>query len=267
MPAAEVAETNPWLLAAACLLLLLCTLLAFGRAANRDFGFVNLDDNRYVYDNGHVTQGLTRESITWAFTSLEFDNWHPLTWLSHQLDRQIFGPESLVHPWGYHLTSILLHAANVLVLFLALRQMTGKLWPSLLVAVLFGLHPLRAESVAWISERKDVLSGLFFFLALWAYAAYTQQNRPWPLSALLYVLVIVFFIAGLMAKPMVVILPVVLVLLDYWPLRRLWPNRANSPPFLSGRSRNTGCPAEAWGGQGNCGQAEHRIRSPGRKGV
>ena len=146
------------------------------------------------------------------------------------LDRQIFGPESLQRPWGYHLTNILIHAVNVLVLFLALRRMTSAFWPSLLVAVLFGLHPLRAESVAWISERKDVLSGLFFLLTLWAYAAYAKHSRSW----VRYGLVILLFSVGLMAKPMLVTLPVLLLLLDYWPLGRLRPGGAGCQP-----ARNT----------------------------
>ena len=209
------------MLALACLLLLVSTLLAFRPALDKDFSFVNLDDNRYVYDNAHVTQGLTGDSIRWAYTSLEYDNWHPLTWLSLMVDRQLFGPESVQEHgkkvWGYHLTNILIHAINVIVLFLALRWMTSAFWPSLLVAVLFGLHPLRAESVAWISERKDVLSGLFFLATLWAYAVYAKPGRSW----LMYALVIALFIGGLMAKPMLVILPVLLLLLDYWPLGRL----------------------------------------------
>lgn len=206
--------------AIACTVLLAGTILAFWPALNRDFDFVNLDDNRYVYDNEHVIQGLTLDSVAWAFTSRDVDNWHPLTWLSHMLDRQIFGPESVQEHgskvWGCHLTSVLIHAVNVLVLFMALRRMTSAPWPSMLVAVLFGLHPLRAESVAWISERKDVLSGLFFLLALWAYAAYTDHSRSW----VRYGLVIVLFLVGLMAKPMLVTLPVLLVLLDFWPLGR-----------------------------------------------
>ena len=219
-PAADRAARNPWAAAAACLVLLVSTILAFRPALDKDFGFVNLDDNRYVYANTHVVQGLTGDSIAWAFTSLEVDNWHPLTWLSLMLDRQIFGPESVQEhgkPWGFHLTNLLIHALNVLVLFLALRYMTSALWPSLLVALLFGLHPLRAESVAWLSERKDVLSGLFFLLTMWAYAAYAKHSRSWAR----YGLVIVFFIAGLMAKPMLVTLPALLLLLDYWPLGRL----------------------------------------------
>ena len=231
------------ILAAACAVLVLSTLLAFRPALDKDFGFVNLDDNHYVYDNSHVTQGLTRESVAWAFTSLEFDNWHPLTWLSHMVDRQYFGEESLQNPWGYHLTSILLHTISVVVLFLVLVRMTSQPWPSFAVAVLFGIHPLRTESVAWISERKDVLSGLFFMLTLWAYAAYAmhrpggkgdsphlcaapygpfRQMGTVPFSAWVrYGLVIGLFALGLMAKPMLVTLPVLLLLLDYWPLRRL----------------------------------------------
>ncbi len=234
--AAEFAERNPWIVAAVCAMLLLSTILAFRPALDKDFSFVNYDDNRYVYDNEHVKQGLTRDSVAWAFTSLEYDNWHPLTWLSHMLDRQIFGPESVQEhgkPWGHHLTSILIHAINVVVLFMALWWMTSALWPSLLVAILFGLHPLRAESVAWISERKDVLSGLFFLLTLWAYAAYADHSRSWARNGL----VILLFIVGLTAKPMLVILPVLLVLLDYWPLERLWPRGAGCQP-AAGYSRS-----------------------------
>ncbi len=236
-----VANRGPLTAFAACLVLLVILAFqpalegAFRRAAqmvwpggsawsapssDMEFGFVNLDDNRYIYDNSHVTQGLTRDSIAWAFTSLEYDNWHPLTWLSHMTDVQIFGPEGIQHPWGHHLTSVLLHAANVLVLFMALRRMTSALWPSFLVAILFGIHPLRAESVAWLSERKDVLSGLFCFLALWAYAAYADCARSWVRYAR-YGLVVVLFALGLMAKPMLVTLPVLLLLLDYWPLGRV----------------------------------------------
>ncbi len=237
--AANLAERNPWVLAAVCLVLLASTILAFLPATDRDFGFVNLDDNRYVYDNEHVTQGLTRDSIRWAFTSLDYDNWHPLTWLSHILDRQIFGPESAEEhgkPWGHHLTNILIHGINVIVLFLALRRMTSALWPSLLVAILFGLHPLRAESVAWISERKDVLSGLFFFLTLWAYAAYASHSRSWPR----YGLVVLLFIVGLMAKPMLVTLPVLLVLLDYWPLGQLGGGQGRAGYSRSGSAQRVG---------------------------
>jgi protein O-mannosyl-transferase len=196
--------------------LVLCTWLAFRPVLDQHVDFLNFDDDRYVYDNAHVMQGLTPDSISWAFTSLEYDNWHPLTWLSHMLDRALFGPEKPLFPWGCHLINIVIHAINVLVLFLALCEMTSAPWPSLLVALLFGIHPLRAESVAWISERKDVLSGLFFLLTLWAYASYANRGR----SLAKYGLVIVLFALGLLAKPMLVTLPLLLLLLDYWPLRR-----------------------------------------------
>jgi protein O-mannosyl-transferase len=225
-PVSRFTGQNLLALAGACAGLLLITFLAFRPALDKDAGFVNLDDNRYVYDNEHVKQGLTGDSIAWAFTSLEYDNWHPLTWLSHMLDRTIFGPKSLEHPRGYHLVNVLIHAINVLVLFLLLIRMTSAPWPSLLVAILFGIHPLRAESVAWISERKDVLSGFFFLLTIWAYAGYARR-RSW-VRYFLYCLAIVIFAAGLMAKPMLVTLPVLLLLLDYWPLVRLGAGQAGS---------------------------------------
>ncbi len=219
IPSAErkpPSDRRRWVTAGVCIILSLLTWVAFQVVSSKDFSYVNLDDNRYVYNNAHVVQGLTKESIEWAFTSLEYDNWHPLTWLSHMLDSQMFGPEGLQHPWAYHRTNLLLHTANVVVLFLALRQMTSALWPSMLVAVLFAVHPMRAESVAWISERKDVLSGLFFMLTLWAYGRYATREWSWPR----YLLVVTFYGLGLMAKPMLVSLPVLLLLLDYWPLRR-----------------------------------------------
>ena len=140
-------------------------------------------------------------------------NWHPLTWISHMLDWQMYGS------WagGHHLTSVLLHAATAILLFLAFRRMTGRLGCSALVAVLFAIHPLRAESVAWVAERKDVLSGFFFALTLWAYAGYARSAFSWRR----YALVVGWFALGLMAKPMLVTLPLVLLLLDYWPLRRV----------------------------------------------
>jgi protein O-mannosyl-transferase len=211
-------------MAIACVLLLFSTFMAFRPVLDKKVEFLNFDDNRYVYENEHVMQGLTRGSIAWAFTSLEYDNWHPLTWLSHMADRTIFGPESPQHPWGCHLTNIVIHAVNGIVLFLALCRMTAAVWPSLLVAVLFSVHPLRTESVAWISERKDVLSGLFFVLTLWAYAAYASRARSWTR----YCLVIVLFAVGLLAKPILVTLPVLLLLLDYWPLKRIAPGRTES---------------------------------------
>ena len=183
--------------------------------------FVNYDDPDYVTSNPHVTSGLKLENVKWAFTAGHASNWHPLTWLSHMLDCEIYGEK----PLGPHATSLLLHAANTILLFLLLRRMTGAHFRSALVAALFGLHPLHVESVAWISERKDVLSGLFFFLTIRAYARYVEefkvQNSKCKVS---YAAALVFFALGLMSKPMLVTVPFVLLLLDLWPLRRL-----NSP--------------------------------------
>jgi tetratricopeptide (TPR) repeat protein len=175
-------------------------------------GFVDMDDPLYVRDNPEVRAGLTAEGVRWAFTTFETSNWHPLTWLSLQLDATLFGPG----PWGFHLTNVVLHAANTLLLYLALLRMTGAFWRSAAVAALFGLHPLHVESVAWVAERKDVLSGLFWMLALLAYARYAA--RP---GLARYLPVLLAFMLGLLAKPMVVTLPCVLLLLDYWPLGRL----------------------------------------------
>ncbi len=205
-------------------------------------GFVGFDDPDYVTENGHVQAGLTWESVLWAFRSTEVANWHPVTWLSHMLDCELFG----LAPWGHHLTSILLHAVNATLLFWVLRQMTGATWRSLVVALLFGVHPLRVESVAWIAERKDVLSTTFWLLTLWAYARYAEgrmqkaecrtQNPevgspasriPHPASRFTfhvsryYLLSLFFYALGLMSKPMLVTLPCVLLLLDYWSLGRL----------------------------------------------
>ena len=198
--------------------LLLCGLLAalvaavFGATVR--FEFLNYDDGPYVYENPHVAGGLTAEGVRWAFTERHASNWHPLTWLSHMFDCKLFG----LHPWGHHLTSVVLHAAAACCLLLALQQMTGQLGPSLFAAALFAVHPLRVESVAWVAERKDVLCGLLFMLTLLAYTAYAQR----PTSAIRYLATLLLYALGLMAKPMLVSLPAVLLLLDYWPLRR-WP--------------------------------------------
>ena len=167
----------------------------------------------YVYENRHVQRGLTGEGTAWAITAYHACNWHPLTWLSHMLDCQLYG----LKPGGHHLTNVLLHAAAAVLLFLALRRMTGALWPSAWVAAVFAIHPLRVESVAWVAERKDVLSGLFFMLTLWFYARYAERPASWGR----YLLVVASFALGLTAKPMLVTLPFVLLLLDYWPLGRL----------------------------------------------
>jgi protein O-mannosyl-transferase len=198
--------------AVVCALLLLGVALVFGQSLGHDF--VNYDDDQYVYDNRPVAGGFTLAGIAWAFTEFHSSNWHPLTWLSHMLDCQVYG---LDHPGGHHLTNILLHAANSVLLFLVLRRMTTGLWPSAFVAALFAVHPLHVESVAWVSERKDMLSGLFFMLTLAAYLRYVRH----PFSLLRYLLVTFLFALGLLAKPMLVTMPFLLLLLDYWPLGRV----------------------------------------------
>ena len=203
-----------------CLALAALVWLVFGQTLQHEF--VNFDDDVYVYQNPMAKGGLTCAGITWAFAHPHQANWHPLTTLSHMLDCQLYG----LNPRGHHLTSVLLHGATAILLFLVLRQMTGSLWPSALVAALFAIHPLRAESVAWVAERKDVLSGFFFVLTLGAYARYVRQ----PKSALRYSLVLVLFALGLMSKPMLVTAPFVLLLLDYWPLRRIPEPRIGSIP-------------------------------------
>ena len=191
--------------------LLLAVLVVFGQTIRHEF--VNFDDDSYVYANPQVSHGLTVSGAVWAFTQSYRSNWIPLTWISLMVDGNLYG----LHAGGYHLTNVLLHAATAILLFLVLRRMTGCLWPSAFVAALFAVHPLRAESVAWVTERKDVLSGLFFMLTLWAYVGYVRHR----FSLARYALVIVLFALGLMAKPMLVTLPFVLLLLDYWPLRRM----------------------------------------------
>ena len=195
---------------AVCLVLAAITFAVFGRTLG--FGFVNYDDNEYVYENSVVSQGLTVKGVTWAFYGAHAANWHPLTWLSHELDCQLYG----LHPAGHHLTNVLLHTATVILLFLILRQMTGALWRSAFVAAVFAIHPLRVESVAWVSERKDVLSGLFFMLTVGAYIRYARGPR----SLAHYGWVMLMFALGLLCKPMLVTLPLVLLVLDRWPLRR-----------------------------------------------
>jgi tetratricopeptide (TPR) repeat protein len=180
-------------------------------------GFITYDDPRYVTENVHVKSGLTWANVRWAFESTEASNWHPLTWLSYLADDQVFG----LQPWGFHLTNVLLHALNAALVFVVLRKMTGAPWRSLFVAALFGLHPLHVESVAWISERKDVLSTVFLLLALWAYARRAELIRARaPGARIQYGLALLFFALGLMSKPMLVTLPCILLLLDYWPLNR-----------------------------------------------
>ena len=177
-----------------------------------DFSFVNYDDPEYVQLNTYIKDGITLSAVKWAFTTGYACFWHPLTWLSHMLDRQLFG----MNPAGHHITSVLFHILNTLLVFLVFRKMTDSTWPSAFIAALFALHPLHVESVAWVSERKDVLSTFFWLLTMWAYVRYARQ-----LSVARYLLIVVFFTMGMMSKPMLVTLPFVLLLLDYWPLNRL----------------------------------------------
>jgi protein O-mannosyl-transferase len=193
------------------LLLAAIVFISFGQTVR--YQFINYDDDEYVYENPVVTRGLTVGGIQWAFTHVHAGNWHPLTTISHMLDCQLHG----LQPWGHHLTNVLLHAAAAILLFLALRKLTGALWASALVAAIFAVHPLHVQSVAWIAERKDLLSGVFFALTLWAYACYARGDRPSPGR---YIIALIFFALGLMCKPTLVTVPFVLLLLDYWPLGR-----------------------------------------------
>ncbi|HEY1786465.1 MAG TPA: hypothetical protein VGG30_12975, partial [Pirellulales bacterium] len=194
-----------------CGFLLLAIGLIYGQTLGHNL--LDYDDNGFVYDNAHVRAGLTSEGICWAFTEGPFGEWYPLDPLSHMLDCQLFG----LRPWGHHLTNVLLHAATSVALFLVLWRMTAELWPSAFVAVVFAVHPQHVESVAWVSERRDVLSGLFFALTLGAYLGYVRHGR----SLGRYLLVVLLFALGLMAKPMLVTLPALLLLLDFWPLARI----------------------------------------------
>ena len=209
------------LAALVCVALAAATLAVFWGA--RQCQFVIYDDPAYITSNQEVQRGLTAQGARWAFQTGAASNWHPLTWLSHMADVELYG----MQPGGHHLASVLLHTLNGVLLFLILRSMTGALWRSAVVAALFALHPLRAESVAWVSERKDVLSTLFWMLAVWAYVRYAKSRRAGspervtPERKVFYVLALVFFALGLMSKPMLVTLPFVLLLLDYWPLGRL----------------------------------------------
>jgi tetratricopeptide (TPR) repeat protein len=174
--------------------------------------FVNYDDSAYVYENPHVRGGLSKEGVSWAFTTFDAANWHPLTWISHMTDVELFGLDAGWH----HRVNVLFHVANTALLFLVLWRMTGGLWQSAFVAALFAVHPLHVESVAWVAERKDVLSTLFWLLTMGAYLGYVRRPSVWR-----YLPVFVFLALGLMCKPMLVTLPFVLLLLDWWPLRRM----------------------------------------------
>ena len=206
-------DTSKSLLGAVCLALGLATLAVYLQTSGH--GFIRLDDGQYVYENPMVEAGLTASGLAWAFTTFTAANWHPLTWLSHMLDCQLFGLNAGAH----HLVNVAFHLANSLLLFLICARMTRRPWRSLVVAGIFALHPLHVESVAWIAERKDVLSTFFGMLALLLYVRYTEAATAWR-----YMATASFFALSLMAKPMLVTFPFLLLLLDFWPLRRLgWP--------------------------------------------
>src|SRR5208282_1190066 len=203
-----------------CLLLAVAVLVAYNPVTRN--GFLNYDDNGYIAKNPHVRAGLTWVTVKWAFTTYQQANWHPLTWLSHALDCELFG----LHPAGHHYMNVLLHAANVVLLFLLLENATGFRWRSLMVAALFALHPINVESVAWAAERKNVLSMLFFLLALYAYGWYGRGlslgKAGLGKSGLLrYAAVVCCFALALLSKPQVIAFPFLLLLWDYWPLCRI----------------------------------------------
>ena len=193
-----------------CIFLIVATFCVYSQV--QDHEFINFDDGLYITNNLNVQAGLTSESVKWAFTTMDTEDWSPVNWLSHILDYQLYG----LNPKGHYLTNLFLHIANALILLLVLSRMTGKLWQSAFVAAIFAFHSLNVESVAWLAERKNVLSTLFWLLTMWAYIHYAE--KPTIKS---YGLVFLFFTLGLMSKAMLVTLPFVLLLLDYWPLRRL----------------------------------------------
>lgn len=201
-------------------MLVLATLAVYSSGV-RNNSFVDLDDGVYVTQNPYLQQGLAWKTFAWALTSTHRSgNWHPLTWLSHALDCQLYG----LNPFGHHLTNVLFHVLNALILFSLLARVTGATGRSFLVAALFALHPMNVESVAWVAERKNVLSTLFFLLALGTYGWYAVKP-----DLKRYVTVTVFFVLALASKPMVITLPFVLLLLDFWPLQRVWKKNYPQP--------------------------------------
>jgi hypothetical protein len=210
LPPQRPAQGSPLRAALISVFLVAVTAVAYGGTCSN--GFTEFDDGEYVTHNAQLKAGLSGRGLWWALTTTDCANWHPLTWLSLQLDYEFYG----LAPDGYHLTSLAIHVANTLLLFWLLRAATGADWRAAVVAALFAVHPLHVESVAWVAERKDVLSAFFWLLTLRAYLGYVR--RPGPAR---YLLVLLAFALGLMAKPMVVTLPFVLLLLDYWPLNRL----------------------------------------------
>jgi tetratricopeptide (TPR) repeat protein len=208
-----VPKTNRrWLTVSVCIFLAAITWMVFGQTLGDDF--INYDDQNYVYENTKITGGLNLAGIAWAFSHVHAQNWHPLTTISHMLDCQLYGLKA----GGHHFTNVLLHTVAVLLLFAVLREMTGALWQSAFVAAMFAIHPLHVESVAWVAERKDVLSAVFLMLTLGAYLRHARAP-----SIARYLTMAALFALGLMSKPMLVTVPFVLLLLDYWPLKRFAP--------------------------------------------
>jgi hypothetical protein len=211
-----------------CLFLCMLILAVFWQVQNHDF--ILLDDYDYIVENPHVNSGLSIENIKWSFTTYHASYWHPLTWMSHMLDSHLYG----LNPKGHHFNSVLLHMFSSLLLFIVLHKMTGALWRSAFVAALFSIHPLRIESVAWAAERKDVLGALFWMTILWTYLRYVRRPRM-----LNYVLIVFSFSLGLMAKPMLVTLPFVLLLLDFWPLCRFGFGKSKAHGSEEGKRRTS----------------------------
>jgi protein O-mannosyl-transferase len=207
-----------WLILGVCAVLAIMVWGVFGQTG--EFDFVNIDDNQYIFKNAAVMRGLTPESMAQAFSLQGTDNWVPLTTLTHEMDCQFYGLKA----GGHHQTNVVLHAATAILLFLVLLRLTGALWRCAFVAAVFAVHPLRAESVAWVSERKDVLCGVFFMLTLWADANYARGKRPWSW----YATTLLFAVLAMMSSPVAVTLPLVLLLLDYWPLQRFNVGSRNS---------------------------------------
>ena len=211
-----------------CLLLVVCALALYNGINKNEF--VNYDDDVYITANRHVQSGLSTGTFGWAFTTFDAANWHPLTWISHALDCQLFK----LNPAGHHYVNVLLHSVNAVLLFLILFEATSRMWPSFMVAVVFAIHPINVESVAWAAERKNVLSMLFLLLALWAYQRYVRKP-----SIASYMVVFVLFACGLMSKPQVITLPFLLLLWDFWPLGRLRFSQFEEAP--------AGAPARSFG--------------------
>jgi protein O-mannosyl-transferase len=201
----------------------LITVLLYWRTVG--FEFIVVDDHQYVFKNAMVLKGISWEGIKWAFTTIYAANWHPVTWISHMVDESVYG----LFAGGHHLTNVFFHTTTAILLFLVLKRMTARFWPSAFVAALFAWHPAHVESVAWVCERKDILSTFFMVLTLWAYNRYATGP-----TAGKYIWTLILFALGLMAKPMLVTLPCVLLLLDYWPLNRFAHSPKGSEPSASG---------------------------------